>query len=421
MDKRASVRSEDLANTLDSLPLSQTLPLALRLARDLNIPDFEKWLRLEISGYFDNNPALTSEVKVPEYRNVAGQHVDKYGRVVRVQSTLQFLNSIPLRNGIAELEKMATGSELLTVQNSVSIEFIRENFNVEVYAFQFSPLEITGVLGSIKLKLSDWLYDIQNPQSESPKKETFMYNLTSKHKELLQWVVQNVRAGELNEEFTFVKGGNGDVIFVGHSARNISKPLPDLSTGALQALMGSGLILVEVLEKGKVHCTLLGKAYEAVDSNFSQTAEKPKVSTNNSIFGVPNPRYTYDAFVLMPFTQDLTDIYNNHIKKVVDALDLSIARADDFFSQEAIMDEIWSAIANATFLIADCTGKNPNVFYEIGLAHAIGKPVILITQNSDDVPFDIRHRRYIKYAYTPPGMEKFEKDLSTTISEILKT
>jgi len=72
-------------------------------------------------------------------------------------------------------------------------------------------------------------------------------------------------------------------------------------------------------------------------------------------------------------------------------------------------------------VIADCTGRNPNVFYEIGLAHASGKPVILITQNSDDVPFDIRHLRYIQYDYTPRGMRVFEKRLVDTLkTEVLR-
>lgn len=138
------------------------------------------------------------------------------------------------------------------------------------------------------------------------------------------------------------------------------------------------------------------------------------------IFGKPDKKYCYDLFVLMPFIATLKPIYDDHIKKVAETLNLSVARADDFFSQNSIMHEVWSAISLAKILIADCTGKNPNVFYEIGLAHAIGKPVVLITQNADDVPFDLRHRRYILYAYTPPGMKIFENMLSSTISETLK-
>jgi hypothetical protein len=79
------------------------------------------------------------------------------------------------------------------------------------------------------------------------------------------------------------------------------------------------------------------------------------------------------------------------------------------------MRDIWSAIHAARIVVADCTGRNPNVFYEIGLAHAIGRYTILISQSIDDVPFDLRHLRIILYEYTPRGMEKFEKALIETM------
>jgi len=54
------------------------------------------------------------------------------------------------------------------------------------------------------------------------------------------------------------------------------------------------------------------------------------------------------------------------------------------------------------------------------MCHTLGKEVILLTQNDDDVPFDVRHLRYIKYEYTPPGMKKFEQELESTITNVLK-
>lgn len=141
---------------------------------------------------------------------------------------------------------------------------------------------------------------------------------------------------------------------------------------------------------------------------------------SSSVFSSPNKKYTYDLFVLMPFALSLKPVYDDHIKKVAKTQNLTIARADDFFSQDSIMHEVWSAITQASILVADCTGKNPNVFYEIGIAHTLGKPVVLITQNQDDVPFDLRHIRYIHYEYTPSGMIKFENTLTTTVLEIMK-
>lgn len=129
-------------------------------------------------------------------------------------------------------------------------------------------------------------------------------------------------------------------------------------------------------------------------------------------------RYKSDILVLMPFSLEIKPVYEDHMKAVAAKLGMSITRADDFFTSERIMDEIWTAMLNATILIADCTGRNPNVFYEIGLAHAIGKPTILITQHADDVPFDLRHRRYIEYAYTPRGMKEFEVTLERAVKTI---
>jgi len=129
-------------------------------------------------------------------------------------------------------------------------------------------------------------------------------------------------------------------------------------------------------------------------------------------------RYKSDILVLMPFTSEIKPVYEDHMKTVAVKLDMSISRVDDFFTSERIMDEIWTAMLNATILVADCTGRNPNVFYEIGIAHVIGKPTILITQHADDIPFDLRHRRYIEYAYTPRGMKAFEDTLERAIRAI---
>lgn len=54
----------------------------------------------------------------------------------------------------------------------------------------------------------------------------------------------------------------------------------------------------------------------------------------------------------------------------------------------------------------------------MGIAHVIGKPVILIAQKEEDVPFDIGHLRYIKYNYTPRGMQEFEKNLKSAFKKL---
>ena len=81
--------------------------------------------------------------------------------------------------------------------------------------------------------------------------------------------------------------------------------------------------------------------------------------------------------------------------------------------------DIWRAIGAAQFIIADVTGRNPNVFYELGIAHTLGKDVILITQDSGDIPFDLTHLRHIQYDYTPRGMKSFEEKLRGTAGALL--
>jgi len=149
-----------------------------------------------------------------------------------------------------------------------------------------------------------------------------------------------------------------------------------------------------------------------------KNAYREAVWERSAIFGPPrqndgSPR----IFVLMPFKASLRSVYTKHIKKVASKAKLSVRRADDFFGPGPVMNDVWSAINSARIIVADCTGRNPNVFYEIGLAHAVGKFTILVSQSIEDVPFDLRQLRIILYKRTKAGMLKFESDLLQAISD----
>lgn len=134
------------------------------------------------------------------------------------------------------------------------------------------------------------------------------------------------------------------------------------------------------------------------------------------ILGEVKPHLKPKVFVMMPFDEHILPVYEDHIKKVCDKIGYSCKRADDISSSNNIINDIWSLIYNADIIICDCTNKNPNVFYELGIAHGIGKNVICITQNTEDIPFDIRQIRYIKYEYNPRGMTEFEQKLEQYIA-----
>src|SRR5204863_8782407 len=90
------------------------------------------------------------------------------------------------------------------------------------------------------------------------------------------------------------------------------------------------------------------------------------------MFGRPRPPdQKYDVFVLMPFDTKLSAFYADHIRTLAQKIGISIGRADDIFAPRPFMEKVWDGICAANMVLADCTDKKPNVFYEIGIAHAI--------------------------------------------------
>jgi len=139
----------------------------------------------------------------------------------------------------------------------------------------------------------------------------------------------------------------------------------------------------------------------------------------NSIFGIPKKmNEKFDVFVLIPFSEPFLFVFEEHIKPTLSKVGLSCGTAMDIYGNSAIIDDIWSSIYNSKVIIADYSGRNPNVFYEIGIAHTLGKETILITQSLTDIPFDLRHLRAIEYKYTPKDMHNFEDKLSKSIKSI---
>lgn len=103
------------------------------------------------------------------------------------------------------------------------------------------------------------------------------------------------------------------------------------------------------------------------------------------------------VFVLMPFDSDFNDIYRLGIKAACEKAGAYCERVDEQFYQESILQRVYNQIAKADLIVADMTGRNPNVFYEVGYAHALGKDVVLLTRSAEDIPFDLKHHHHIIY------------------------
>lgn len=121
------------------------------------------------------------------------------------------------------------------------------------------------------------------------------------------------------------------------------------------------------------------------------------------------------CFVLMPFSLKFNEVWEKI--KICLELDLGMRciRADDIYDSKPIMTSILEHIQKAEIIIADLTGRNPNVFYELGIAHTIKDNIILITQNIKDIPFDLRHLQCIKYSNTMSGPENLKLSLKRAI------
>ena len=107
--------------------------------------------------------------------------------------------------------------------------------------------------------------------------------------------------------------------------------------------------------------------------------------------------------VMLPFSLPATF---EAVKKSCEDLSLECKKGDDIWENTTFIQDIFELIFTSHVVVADFTGKNPNVFYEVGIAHTLGKTVIPITQSLDDVPSDLRHHRVLKYLPNEQGYER---------------
>ena len=127
------------------------------------------------------------------------------------------------------------------------------------------------------------------------------------------------------------------------------------------------------------------------------------------------------CFVMQPFAPPHGDYYEKIFKPAIDKTGLKPVRADaDIFGTGKIIDQIWRGINAAKVLVAELTTRNANVLYELGLAHASKKPVVLVSSNQPDVPFDLHHIRVIYYDVTDPfwGNKLIEKVAENILSAL---
>ncbi len=128
------------------------------------------------------------------------------------------------------------------------------------------------------------------------------------------------------------------------------------------------------------------------------------------------------CFTIMPFGGWFDKYYEEIYIPAIQTSGLEPKRADDLYRPSTIIRDIWQYTKECKLIVADLTGKNPNVLYELGLGHAIAKPVIIITENLEDIPFDLKALRIIEYDKNAYNWgELLKNKIAKSIQEVLSS
>jgi hypothetical protein len=148
--------------------------------------------------------------------------------------------------------------------------------------------------------------------------------------------------------------------------------------------------------------------------NMQPRRQLPKV------FKIADPENIEPSLIsaMMPLRTEFDAVYTA-LKGAAEAAGFLCRRADDIWENPAIIQDVVSLIDHSSVVVCDCTGRNPNVFYQIGIAHTLGREVILITQSEEDIPFDLRHLRYVKYLNNGEGRAALSQRLQQRFADLI--
>lgn len=135
-------------------------------------------------------------------------------------------------------------------------------------------------------------------------------------------------------------------------------------------------------------------------------------------FGEPIHENSFDIFGIIPYDGPYLDIWEKISSKLTQEENINIGIAADLSSPTTIIRDIWSQIYYSKCIIADCSERNPNVFYELGIAHSLGKKVICITNNTQNIPFDINQIRCLKYKNTDDGINILYRAIRNNLKDM---
>lgn len=168
------------------------------------------------------------------------------------------------------------------------------------------------------------------------------------------------------------------------------------------------------------------EALDVIESILSKKSVHEKQASANDLaddtYYVANPDVELDTSlvsVMMPFQASFSDVLAT-ISGACSAVGLTVKTANDVWESSVLIRDIFDLIAKSCIVVVDFTGKNPNVMYETGIAHALQKEVIPITQRLEDVPFDLKHHRVLVYENNVEGRSKLRSGVERRVRTIME-
>lgn len=190
--------------------------------------------------------------------------------------------------------------------------------------------------------------------------------------------------------------------------------IPGIPNNVLQGFAGD--LVIDNFEFSRTHWAVKNRdLYRALLRIVQPRRPRPMV------FQLPDYENIEPSLVsvMMPFHPSFDNVYAT-LQQAAQAADLRCRRADDIWENPAVIQDVVSLIDRSRVVICDCTGRNPNVFYEIGIAHTLGREVILITQAESDIPFDLRHLRFVPYLNNGEGLAALGTRLHPRLTDVAR-
>lgn len=125
------------------------------------------------------------------------------------------------------------------------------------------------------------------------------------------------------------------------------------------------------------------------------------------------------AFVVMQFSQPYNELHSEVIVPVCNELGIKTVRADEMLGPGLIIQDVITSLIESSIIIAEITPKNPNVFFEVGYAFALKKPMVFIAKRGETLPFDISGFRTLFYEDSIAGKARIEHELRSNLRAIL--